>query len=100
MRAATIAGETRTERLAAEPGETARIKAVSALGEHIVLLPCRTAALPSIRILTSLTPAAPTALPFLPPAPYPPGPGGHPLRPAGKHQAPEPGPTAGPPSFH
>src|SRR3546814_13189206 len=36
MRAATIAGETRTERLAAEPGETARIKAVSALGEHIV----------------------------------------------------------------
>src|SRR3546814_15239521 len=37
MRAATIAGDMRTERLAAEPGETARIQALSALGEHIVV---------------------------------------------------------------
>src|SRR3546814_17133281 len=87
MRAATIAGDMRTERLAAEPGETARIKALSALGEHIVVLQCRTAALTSIRILTSLTPAAPTALPFVPRDLYPLGPGGAPLRADGKIEA-------------
>ena len=95
MRAATIAGETRTERLAAEPGETARIKAVSALGEHIVVLQCRTAALTSIRILTSLTPAAPTALPFVPRDLYPLGPGGDPLRADGKIEASQRGLNAG-----
>src|SRR3546814_13548215 len=38
MRAATIAGDMRTERPAAEPGETARTKALSALRVHIVVL--------------------------------------------------------------
>src|SRR3546814_13286201 len=60
MRAATIAGDMRTERLSAEPGETARIKALSAPGAHIVLLPCRPSALPSLPHSTLLTPAAPT----------------------------------------
>src|SRR3546814_10932174 len=59
MRAATIAGETRTERLAAEPGETARIKEVSALGEPIVLIQCRTAAPTPLRYLTRLTTPSP-----------------------------------------
>src|SRR3546814_15255163 len=99
MRAATIASETRTERLAAEPGENARIKAVSALGEHIVVLQCRTAALTSIRILTSLTPAAPTALPFVPRDLYPLGPGGDPLRADGKIEASPRGLNAGLPYF-
>ncbi len=95
MRAATIAGDTRIERLAAEPGETARIKAVSALGEHIVVLQCRTAALTSIRILTSFTPAAPTALPFVPRDLYPLGPGDDPLRAKGKIEASQRGLNAG-----
>src|SRR3546814_5178359 len=85
----------RTDRPAAEPGETARIKALSALVEHIVVLQCRTAALTSIRILTSLTPAAPTALPFVPRDLYPLGPGGDPLRADGKIEASQRGLNAG-----
>lgn len=95
MRAATIAGDARYERLAAEPGETARIKASSALGDHIVVLQGRAAALTSIRILTSFTPAAPTALPFVPRDLYPLGPGDDPLRAEGKIEASQRGLNAG-----
>ena len=78
IRAATIAGDARTDRLTAEPGETARIKAVSALGAHSVILQGRTIALTSIRILTSFTPSAATALSFVPRDLYPLGPGDDP----------------------
>lgn len=87
IRAATIAGDARTDRLTAEPGETARIKAVSALGAHSVILQGRTIALTSIRILTSFTPSAATALSFVPRDLYPLGPGDDPLRAEGKIEA-------------
>ena len=87
IRAATIAGDARTDRLTAEPGETARIKAVSALGAHSVILQGRTIALTSIRILTSFTPSAATALAFVPRDLYPLGPGDDPLRAEGKIEA-------------
>lgn len=87
IRAATIAGDARTDRLTAEPGETARINAVSALGAHSVILQGRTIALTSIRILTSFTPSAATALSFVPRDLYPLGPGDDPLRAEGKIEA-------------
>src|SRR3546814_16542271 len=96
MRAATIAGDMRTERLAAEPGETARIQALSAPGEHLVVLQCRTAALNSIRILLSLTPAAPTALAFFPADLFTIGPRADPLRADGQIETPTTGPNPGP----
>jgi hypothetical protein len=95
MRAATIAGDARYERLAAKPGETARIKASSALGEHIVVLRSRAAALTSIRLSTSFTPAVPTALPFVPRDLYPLGPGDNPLGATGKIEASQRGLNSG-----
>lgn len=87
LRAAMVAGETRYEALTAEPGETARIRATDRLGEHLIILETRTAALASIRVRTSFTPKVATSLPFVPRDLYPLGPGNDPLRAEGKIEA-------------
>lgn len=71
LRAAFLAGPFTCEKLAAEPGEAARLRTVSALGEHEIGFRSGGEALDFLRITVVLTPAAPLLVPFLPRDLYP-----------------------------
>ncbi|WP_454280433.1 hypothetical protein [Sphingomonas sp. Marseille-Q8236] len=71
----------------AGPGEAARFRLTSAMGEHIVTCVADPNAVERVRIITRFTPAQPTILPFAPRDLYPLGSGDDPLNAVGQVEA-------------
>lgn len=80
VRAAFLGTPFTCDVLAAEPGETLRLKLTSAAGTHIVTVGGERTALEQLRIVTTFTPARATVLPFVPRDLYPLGSRDDPLR--------------------
>ena len=66
LRTAHWAGKGTVERLAPEPGETARVRVSSPLGEHVVSVAALERELTELRVTVRLTPSTPVFLPYMP----------------------------------
>lgn len=71
LRAAYLAGDFACTKEKPQPGEKARLKIVSAMGEHSVVLRTYGEALEHLRVTVSLRPTSPLTLPFVPRDVYP-----------------------------
>jgi len=71
LRAAYLAGAFECEQVRPEPGEVARLRLSSALGEHIVVFGTGGEALEHVRMTVRFTPATPMLMPFMPRDIYP-----------------------------
>ena len=71
LRAAYVPGGFTCEKQRAEPGEAARLRLTSALGEHNVVFRAGGDALEHLRMTIELTPAAAMVVPFMPRDLYP-----------------------------
>lgn len=71
VRAVFVGSELECTKLDPEPGEAARLRVVSALGEHLVTFRAGDGAIDHLRVTVTLTPAAPTLVPFVPRDLYP-----------------------------
>ncbi|MEK9213040.1 hypothetical protein [Sphingomonas sp. 2378] len=87
VRAAFIPTSFDCEPLPPEPGEAARLRLTSAMGEHVVTCFANRDAVERVRIVTRFTPARPTILPFAPRDLYPLGAGDDPTRATGEVEA-------------
>jgi hypothetical protein len=70
-RIAFFGGAFAWEKLRPQEGEALRLRATSALGEHLVLIKAPSVELESLRVTVNLTPAVPLAVPFFPRDLYP-----------------------------
>ena len=66
LRAACWAGDASIATLKPEPGEIARLRVESGLGDHLVIVRTGARTLPFFRITSHFTPSVPTRLPYVP----------------------------------
>lgn len=71
LRAVHLEGDFRCSKLKVEPGDTARLAVISALGEHVIVFRSGGEALEHMRVTVSFKPAAPMLIPFAPRDLYP-----------------------------
>jgi hypothetical protein len=96
LRAAWVPeGAFECRRLEPMPDDTLRFEIESALGRHVVRIVARDGDLPTLRLQTSLEPAAPLLVPFLPRDLYPLGRDDDPLAAGGNVEAAQRGMNAG-----
>jgi hypothetical protein len=95
LRAAYLAGDFTCDRQRAEPGEVARLRLTSALGEHIVVFRTGNDTLEHLRLTVELIPAAPMVIPFAPRDLYPLGRNDDPLGTKGAVEAKQRGLNSG-----
>lgn len=100
IRAAYVTAPFEADVVRAEHGEAARVRLVSAMGEHIISFAAPQDALERLRIVTDLTPARPTVIPFAPRDLYPLGHQGDPLSARGAVEASQRGINTGLLYFH
>ncbi|WP_235536161.1 MULTISPECIES: hypothetical protein [unclassified Sphingomonas] len=93
-------GARRLRRVRRAPGDALRLEVDSAIGRQTICFRDATAELPTLRIRTELTPAAPLLVPFLPRDLYPIGTNDDPLRAEGRVEAAQRGLNSGLIYFH
>jgi hypothetical protein len=71
LRAAFLGGGFECTKLKSEPGDAARLRVSSIMGEHVIVFTAASEALEHLRMTVSFTPAAPMLIPFVPRDLYP-----------------------------